>query len=75
MGQTERHFHCVWYTDRDGVRFRAGDEVFYEYHGHLRRCTVLMLYERENVPMVALGGTFGTAHARPEQCRVWPYGK
>lgn len=75
MGQTDRRVTGVWYTDRDGVRFREGDEVFYEYRGRMRRCTVLMLYERENVPMVALGGTFGTTQALAQHCRVWPNGK
>lgn len=74
MGQTGRQ-HCVWYTDKDGVRFREGDDVFLWWRGRLLRCAVLALYIEDNRPMVALGSVVGSIFVASNAVRVWPNGK
>jgi hypothetical protein len=74
MGQTKPST-CVWITDKDGARFRNGDEVFWYHRGDTLRGTVLLIYDNGGTPWVALGTTRGAFQVPANQLTVWPNGR
>lgn len=75
MGQTDKRYERIWIVDKDGARFTNGDEVFWYHRGETLRGTVLMIYDKDGIPYVALGTVKGAFQVCANELTVWPNGR